>query len=289
MFPKLSAAQLERLDAFGERTRTRESEVLIESGDRYQRIFAVLSGSLDIVMPGVSGETPITQLTSGDFSGEIGSLRGSSSFVRTRVREPGEVIAIPVENLRRLVQTDAELSELFMRAFILRRMGLQEVHQGDVVLIGSRHSPDTLRVRQFLERNVVPYTSLDTSSDADAVICLEQFRVPKDELPIVLCRDRVLRRPDNEQIAECLGMNPQIDPSVVRDLVVVGAGSAGLAAAVYAASEGLSVLVLETMASGGQAGTSSKIENYLGFPRRASPGRPSRAARSSRRRSSAPR
>ena len=266
MFPKLSPDQLERLDAFGERSLTRATEVLVESGDRYRRIVAVISGSLDVVMPGVAGETPITQLTSGDFSGEIGALRGSSSFVRTRVREPGEVISIPVENLRRLIQTDAELSEIFMRAFILRRMGLQEIHQGDVVLIGSKDSPDTLRVRQFLERNVIPYTSLDTASDGDAVTCLEQFRVGTDELPIVLCRDRVLRRPDNEQIAECLGMNPQIDTSVVRDVVVVGAGPAGLAAAVYAASEGLSVLVLETMASGGQAGTSSKIENYLGFP-----------------------
>jgi thioredoxin reductase (NADPH) len=182
------------------------------------------------------------------------------------VSEPGEVISIPVDGLRRLVQTDAELSEIFMRAYILRRMGLREARQGDVALIGSPVSAHALRVRQFLERNVVPYSSFDAAGDPDAAALLEQFRVGMDELPIVLCRDRILRNPTNEQIADCLGMNPQIDESVVRDVVVIGAGPAGLAAAVYAASEGLRVLVLETMAPGGQAGTSSRIENYLGFP-----------------------
>ena len=126
MFPKLTPAQLTRLDSYGERTRTQESEVLIESGDRYRRIVAVISGSLEVVIPGAGAETPITQLTVGDFTGEMSALRGSKSFVRTRVREAGEVISIPVENLRRLIQTDAELSEIFMRAYILRRMGLRE-------------------------------------------------------------------------------------------------------------------------------------------------------------------
>jgi thioredoxin reductase (NADPH) len=266
MFPKLTPAQLSRLDSYGQRMRTLDAQVLIESGERYARIVAVISGSIDVVMPGISGETPITQLTEGDFTGEMSALRGSSSYVRIRVHEPGEVISIPVDNLRRLVQTDAELSEIFMRAYILRRMGLRESQHGDVVLIGSRESPHSLRVRQFLERNAVPYTSLDAGSDGDAVALLEQFQVDTSELPIVLCRDKILRNPGNEEIAECLGMNPQIDESVVRDLVVIGAGPAGLAAAVYAASEGLRVLVLETMGPGGQAGTSSRIENYLGFP-----------------------
>jgi thioredoxin reductase (NADPH) len=254
------------LGAVGERARTREMEILIDSGERYRRIVVVLSGTLDVVIPGVSGETPITQLTVGDFTGEMSTLRGSSSFVRTRVSEPGDIISVPVENLRKLIQTDAELSELFMRAFILRRMGLLETHQGDVLLIGSDDSPDMLRVRQFLERNVIPYSCYDSDSDGDAIALLDQFGVSRNELPIVLCRDKILRRPGNEQIVECLGINPQVDETVVRDLVVVGAGPAGLAAAVYAASEGLRVLVLETMAPGGQAGTSSKIENYLGFP-----------------------
>jgi thioredoxin reductase (NADPH) len=196
MFPKLTPAQLARLDAFGERASTHDAEVLVESGERYSRIVAVLSGSIDVVIPGLSGETPITQLSGGDFTGEMSALRGSSSFVRVRVREPGEVISIPVDSLRRLVQTDAELSEIFMRAYILRRMGLREARQGDVVLVGSPDSPHALRVRQFLERNVVPYTSFDAVGDPDAAALLEQFRVGKEDVPIVLCRDQILRNPD---------------------------------------------------------------------------------------------
>ncbi len=267
MFPKLTPAQLARLDAYGQRLRTTNSEVITQSGERYARIVAVLSGSIEVVHPGLAGETPITQLTRGDFTGEMSALRGSASFVRARVREPGEVISITPENLRRLVQADAELSEIFMRAYILRRMRLMEGAQhGDVVLVGFRSSSPTLRVRQFLSRNSVPYVSLDPNIDGDAATLFEQFHVGVHELPVVLCRGKVLRNPANEEIAECLGMNPQIDTAFVRDLIVIGAGPAGLAAAVYAASEGLRVLVLETMGPGGQAGASSKIENYLGFP-----------------------
>lgn len=266
MFPKLSAVQLSRLDVYGQRTRTQSAEVITQSGERYTRIVAVLSGSIDVVRPGLNGETPITQLTRGDFTGEMSALRGSSSFVRLRVREAGEVISITPENLRRVVQADAELSEIFMRAYILRRMGLMETPQGDVVLVGFHDSSSNLRVRQFLGRNSVPYVSLDPNSDGDAATLLEQFHVRSDELPVVLCRDKILRNPKNEELAECLGMNPQIDTELVHDLIVIGAGPAGLAAAVYAASEGLRVLVLETMGPGGQAGASSKIENYLGFP-----------------------
>ena len=266
MFPKLTAVQLGRLGAYGQRVQTHGSEILIESGQRYPGIVAVLSGSLDVMRPGIAGETPITVLTDGDFSGEMSALRGSASFVRIRVREAGEVISIPLDNLRRLVQTDAELSEIFMRAFILRRMGLMESEQGDVALIGDPDSSSTLRARQFLRRNAVPFLTLDPGSDGDVAALLEQLKLSKDELPVVLCRGKILRNPDNETLAECLGMNPQVDISEVRDLVVIGAGPAGLAAAVYAASEGLRVMVLETMSPGGQAGTSSKIENYLGFP-----------------------
>jgi thioredoxin reductase (NADPH) len=266
MFPKLTPAQLSRLDAYGERVQTRDSELLVDSGERYSRIVAVLSGSIDVLRPGLSGETTVTQLTAGDFSGEMSALRGSASFVRIRVREAGEAISIPVDNLRRLVQADAELSEIFMRAYILRRMGLMETEQGDVGLIGFPESSSMLRVRQFLRRNAVPFFSLDAGSDSDAATLLEQLHIGLDELPVVLCRGRILRNPGNEDLAECLELNPLIDESMVRDLVVIGAGPAGLAAAVYAASEGLRVLILETMAPGGQAGASSKIENYLGFP-----------------------
>jgi thioredoxin reductase (NADPH) len=266
MFPKLTPIQLSRLEAYGQRGRTREGDVLVESGARYRSIVAVLSGSVDIVRSSLAGEAAVTMLTDGDFSGEMSALRGSASYVRIRVREAGEAITIPVDNLRRLVQADAELSEIFMRAFILRRMALMESEQGDVIFIGVANSSSTLRVRQFLGRNAVPYVSLDADADGDAAALLEQFRVARDELPVVLCRGKILSNPDNESLAECLAMNPEIDESLVRDMIVIGAGPAGLAAAVYAASEGLRVLALETVAPGGQAGSSSKIENYLGFP-----------------------
>ncbi len=267
MFPKLTPAQTGRLEAYGRRMRIRAGEVLAEPGDRYGRLLVVLSGAIEIVLPGIAGETPVTIHTAGDFAGEMSALRGAGGTVRARVSEAGEVIAIEREDLRRLVQADAELSELFMRAFILRRMGLISAEQGDVILIGSSHSADTLRLRQFLGRNGFPYVSIDVDRDPDVAALLERFQVGIDEVPVVICRgEQVLRNPSNEGIAECLRMNPEIDDAAVRDLIVIGAGPAGLAAAVYGASEGLDVLVLETTAPGGQAGTSSKIENYLGFP-----------------------
>ena len=267
MFPKLTPAQVERLAAYGKRERIRAGEVLAEPGDRYGRLLVVLSGAIEIVLPGIDGEMLLTVHTAGDFAGEMSALRGAGVAARVRVRDDGEVIAIEQEDLRRLVQADAELSELFMRAFILRRMGLISAQQGDVILIGSSHSAATLRLRQFLGRNGFPYVSVDVDRDPDVAAMLERFHVGIDEVPVVVCRGEVvLRNPSNESLAECLRMNPEIDHSTVRDLIVIGAGPAGLAAAVYGASEGLDVLVLETTAPGGQAGTSSKIENYLGFP-----------------------
>jgi thioredoxin reductase (NADPH) len=248
MFPKLTPAQLTRIEAYGEKVRIRAPDLLIESGERYDRIVVVLSGSIEVVRPGLSGEGLITALSRGDFTGEMSALRGSASLVRIRVLEDGEAIAISHESLRRLVQTDSELSELFMRAFILRRMGLIASQQGDVVLVGSRDSAPTLRVEQFLDRNGLPHVCLDVNRDPDVAALLERFHVGIDDVPVVICRgEQVLKNPGNEEIAACLRMNPQIDDEVVRDLVVIGAGSAGLAAAVYAASEGLSVLVLETL------------------------------------------
>ncbi|HTO50270.1 MAG TPA: FAD-dependent oxidoreductase [Burkholderiales bacterium] len=267
MFPKLTPAQIDRLEAYGKRLRIRAGELLTEPGDRHARILVVLSGAIEVVLPGIAGETPVTVHTAGSFGGEMSALRGAGSSVRARVREDGEVIAIEHAGLLRVVQNDAELSELFMRAFILRRMGLIQAQQGDVVLIGSSHSAATLRLRQFLGRNGFPYASLDVDRDPDVAALLERFQVGVDEVPVVICRgEAVLRNPTNEQLVECLRMNPEFDHETVRDLIVIGAGPSGLAAALYGASEGLDVLVLETTAPGGQAGTSSKIENYLGFP-----------------------
>ena len=267
MFPKLTPEQIARLEGYGQRMRIRAGEVLVEPGDRYGRLLVVLSGAIEIVLPGIDGETLVTVHTAGGFAGEISALRGAGAAVRARVRDDGEVITIEHERLRHLVQADAELSELFMRAFILRRMGLIQAERGDLILVGSSHSAATLRLRQFLGRNSFPYVSVDVDRDSEVAALLERFQIGVDEVPVVICGgDAVLKNPTNEQLAECLRMNPEVDDAVVRDLVVIGAGPAGLAAAVYGASEGLDVLVLETTAPGGQAGTSSRIENYLGFP-----------------------
>jgi thioredoxin reductase (NADPH) len=179
----------------------------------------------------------------------------------------GEVIEVDREHLLGLVQTDNELSELIMRAFILRRVELIAHGLGDVVLVGSNHCAGTLRVKEFLTRNGHPYLYIDLDRDADVQDLLDRFRITATDVPVVICRGEVvLRNPTNQQIANCLGFNEAIDQTHIHDVVIVGAGPAGLAAAVYGASEGLDVLVLETKAPGGQAGSSSKIENYLGFP-----------------------
>jgi thioredoxin reductase (NADPH) len=266
MFPRLTAAQIARLEPHGHRVETQAGQILAEPGQRHSSLMVVISGSLDVSLAGTpSGH--ITVLTPGEFSGEISTLRGITGFVRISVIEPGTLLVLDAESLRNVVQTDAELSEMFMRAFILRRMGLIASGQGDVMLLGSRHSGHTLRLREFLTRNAYPFAAVDIESDPGVQDLLERFHVQPDELPVVICRgEKVLRRPRNRDIVECLGMNPQMDLSKLRDVIVVGAGPAGLSAAVYAASEGLDVLVVEVMAPGGQAGSSSKIENYLGFP-----------------------
>jgi thioredoxin reductase (NADPH) len=266
-FPTLTAAQIARLAAHGARVAVPEGKILAEPGDRHRKLFVVLSGSIEIVRPTLQGEQLLVVLTAGQFTGEMSTLRGVGSLARARVREAAELLAIPDDQLRAVVQTDAILSELFMRAFILRRVALVAAQQGDLILIGSRHSAGTLRLQQFLTRNAYPYVNLDIETDSGVQALLDRFHVTVDDIPIVICRgDTIAKNPTNEQLAECLGMNPQIDCKTVRDLVVIGAGPAGLAAAVYAASEGLNVLVLETNAPGGQAGSSSRIENYLGFP-----------------------
>jgi thioredoxin reductase (NADPH) len=267
VFPKLTPGQIERLEAHGQRTATRAGEVLVEPGDRHHALLVVLSGSLEVALPGMRGEELLTVLVPGDFSGEMSTLRGVAGFTRIRARESGAVLEIDEESLRDVVQTDAELSEILMRAFILRRMGLVASGQADAMLLGSRHSAATLGLRKFLTRNAYPYVSVDVDTDSDVQELLDRFQVAMDDIPVLIGRcGRVFRNPSIQQVAEFLQMNPAIDDAAIHDLVVVGAGPAGLAAAVYAASEGLDVLVVEATAPGGQAGTSSRIENYLGFP-----------------------
>jgi thioredoxin reductase (NADPH) len=266
MFPHLTPLQIARLSAHGRKAVIEKGQVLAEPGDRLP-MYVLLSGSIEIVQPTLTGETLIVVHTAGSFSGDVGTLRGISAVVRMRVREGGEVLVIDEARLRTIFQSDSELSELFMRAFILRRVALISTQSSDVVLLGSTRSAGTLRLQQFLTRNTYPFVNLDIDNDTSVRDLLERFHVKVEDIPVVVCRGSVvLKNPSNEEVAACLGMNQQIDDDRVRDVVVVGAGPAGLAAGVYAASEGLDVLVLETGTPGGQAGSSSKIENYLGFP-----------------------
>lgn len=266
-FPTLTPAQIERLAPRGRVRRVERDEILVDAGARNVRVFIVRTGRVEIVQPAGKAEKPVGVLRPGQFSGEIGILSGQRILVRLRATEAGEVIEIDREPLMELLQTDAVLGEVFMRAFILRRVELVSRRVGDVVLLGSDHSHGTLRIKEFLTRNGYPYSYVDLDHDAGARDLLEHFHIAVDEVPVLICRGKVvLRNPANEEIADCLGFNESIDQTRLRDVVIVGAGPAGLAAAVYAASEGLDVLVVEANAPGGQAGASSKIENYLGFP-----------------------
>ena len=266
MFPTLTSAQQARIAAHG-RVRQVPGETLVEPDDHTTKFFVVISGHLNIVRTSGDAEDVVAAIAPGTFTGELNILSGRRGLVRIRAGEPGEVIEIHREQLLALVQTDSELSEIFMRAFILRRLELIARGIGDAVLIGSSHSLGTLRIKEFLTRNGHPYSYIDLDRDADVQDLLDRFNVAVTDLPVLICRGQVvLRNPANQQIADCLGFNEGIDQTQLRDLVIVGAGPAGLAAAVYGASEGLDVLVLESNSPGGQAGSSSKIENYLGFP-----------------------
>jgi len=267
VFPTLTPAQVARVAAHGRVRRVDQGDVLVEAGQQTARFFVVTEGLIEVVRPIGAAEDSVALFRPGQFTGEVNVLSGRRGFGRVRAAEPGEVIEVDRENLLTLVQTDSELSEILMRAFLLRRVQLIARGLGDVVLVGSTHCAGTLRIKEFLTRNGHPHTYLDLDRDAGVQDLLDRFRVGVADIPVVICRCTVvLRNPTNQQIAECLGFNDAIDRTHLRDLVVVGAGPAGLAAAVYAASEGLDVLVLESTAPGGQAGASSRIENYLGFP-----------------------
>jgi thioredoxin reductase (NADPH) len=271
MFPLLSDAQLARLHAFGEPRQVQAGEILFELGDTSHGIFVVLSGSLEIIAvssnaPG-SEESVLRVASRGSFTGEINLLSGRRSLVRCRAREASSLLEIGRANLQRILQTDPTLGEIFLRAFLLRRVYLVAHSVGDALLIGSSHSADTLRLRAFLSRNGHPHTYVDVERDPDVQAILDQFDVRVTDIPVLICRgELVLRNPSNAEAAECFGLNAGIDEGEVYDLIVVGAGPSGLAAAVYGASEGLNVLVIESNAPGGQAGSSSRIETYLGFP-----------------------
>jgi thioredoxin reductase (NADPH) len=267
VFPMLTPAQMTRIASHGQVRRTHAGEILFEAGDDAPSFFVIVDGVVEIVQAVPEGEVLVVAHGPREFTGETNMISGRRSLVRARVSEAGEVVELEREALLRLIQTDAELSELLLRAFILRRVELIAHGRGDVVVLGSVHCAGTLRVREFLTRNGHPYSYVDLDRDSTVQELLDHFRVEPKDVPVLICRGEVvLRSPSNREIAETLGLHAAIDPVQLRDVVVVGAGPSGLAAAVYAASEGLDVLVVETSSPGGQAGSSSRIENYLGFP-----------------------
>ena len=267
LFPKLNDAQIARIAQRAERRPIRRNEVLWEVGAPRMGFYVILSGSIEIVQPLPGREESITVQGPREFTGDVDLIFGHPAVVGARAGEDGEVLALERQGLLALVQTDPELSDLFLRTFLQRRAFLLAHGKGDAVLVGSRHSGDTLRIRDFLSRNGRPYTYLDVESDPGVQDLLERFGLRPEDLPALIVRGKLLlRRPSNLEIAEHFGFSSAVEEDKLHDVVVVGAGPAGLTAAVYAASEGLDVLVLETHAPGGQAGTSSRIENYLGFP-----------------------
>jgi thioredoxin reductase (NADPH) len=259
--------QIARIEPHGRRRKVETGEVLGEAGEPVTRIWVVVSGRLDLDRPPRWAGEELPTFGEGMFTGERSILAGGRFLARIQASTPGEVIEVGREALLELIRTDPELSDIFLRAFILRRLQLIDQNFGDVQLLGSNHCQGSLQIREFLTRNGHPYRFVDLDTDADSQAMLDQFHVTAGDIPVVICRGSiVLRNPTIQQVADCLGLNPTIDRTAVCDLVIIGAGPAGLGAAVYAASEGLNVVMIEGNAPGGQAGTSSRIENYLGFP-----------------------
>jgi thioredoxin reductase (NADPH) len=265
--PILTDAQIARIGVLAKERQVIAGEILYEPNDPTPPVFLVLSGGLRIIALIGGEERTVTTYTAGQFSGELLMIAGRRSIYKCQVIEAGTLLELSAINLRSLIARDAELNEIFMKAFLARRVSLQEKGQGNVTVIGSRYSARTLAIRQFLGRDGHPFAYIDLDSDEAAQEFLDRFGIETADIPVVVCNGNiVLRNPAPKQLAAALGFNSQIDDTKVRDLIVVGAGPAGLAAAVYAASEGLDVLVIDSRAAGGQAGSSSKIENYLGFP-----------------------
>ena len=267
IFPTLTPTQIGRIALYGRTRSVKKGDVLSEQGDRNIPIFVVISGELETVCPSGVQETLVAMVPPGQFTGEVNTLSGRRAINRIRARDASEVIEVSRDQVLALVQTDEELSQTLMSAFTLRRRELFVQGLGDLTVVGSSQSADTLRIKEFLVRNGHPYAYVDLDRDGDVQRLLDRFHVSVLDAPVVICRgETVLRNPSNQEVADCAGFNQAVDQARVRDLVIVGAGPAGLAAAVYGASEGLDVLLLETYSPGGQAGSSSRIENYLGFP-----------------------
>ena len=252
---------------FGEVRSFAAGEALARVGEPAPGLMIILSGKVDVFQTHGGERSLIVTHETGSFMGELAQLGGRPALVDAIASEPVEVIVIPPAQLRALLIAEAELGERIMRALILRRMGLLETGAGGPIIVGRADNGDVLRLENFLSRNGHPHQRLDPETDSCGKVLIEKFSVAPDELPLVVCPNgKVLRNPTETELARCVGLISPLDPGPVHDVVVVGAGPAGLATAVYAASEGLSVLVLDCRAFGGQAGASARIENYLGFP-----------------------
>lgn len=267
-FPRLNDEMAARLVKYGVEETVPAGTVLFRRGDRRIDYFFVIEGCIEVYDLDKDGQPNIfTVHGPSQFTGEVDLFSERQVMVNGRTGADTRLIRVDPVGFRKLVSGEPDIGEIIMRAFILRRVGLIQSGQGGVILVGSSHAADTIRLRSFLIRNGYPYRLLDVDVDEDAVHMLDCLGVRPPECPVVVMPDRrVLRCPSTSQLADELGITILLDSDHVHDLAVIGAGPAGLAAAVYAASEGLDTLVLEALAPGGQAGTSSKIENYLGFP-----------------------
>ncbi|MGR3934190.1 FAD-dependent oxidoreductase [Streptomyces sp. BRA346] len=266
-YPRLSQAQIAFLAEHGERFRTEPGQVLVREGEQCAEFLVILSGSIEIVEAHGTPEERVLRVHGpGRFLGELGLLQGQVAFYTARARDPGEVLSLPIDWLRALVARDPILGDLILRAYLGRRALLVGAGAG-FRIIGSRYSPDTRRLREFAARNRLPHRWIDLESDEEAEALLRRFSVPPEETPIVIWRDQqVLRNPSNAELARLIGLSPPSAEETRSDLIIIGSGPAGLAAAVYGASEGLTTALLDAIAAGGQASTSSLIENYFGFP-----------------------
>jgi thioredoxin reductase (NADPH) len=268
MFPTLAPADIERLARFGEPRSYAAGERILTAGEVAPGLIVLLSGKAEVTQGRGLGR-PETIVTYGphQFIGELAQLSARPSLVNAEALEPVEALVIASKKLRDLMVQEASLGERIMRALILRRVGLLESAASGPIIIGPSEHPDVLRLQNFLRRNGQPHRVLDSDSDSCATTLIERFHLESHHLPIVLCPNgKLLRNPGDNELARCIGLMRPIDATKLYDVAIVGAGPAGLAAAVYAASEGLSVIVLDCRAFGGQAGASSRIENYLGFP-----------------------
>ena len=265
-FPRLSDAQIAALDAQGQRRPIQPDDVLFAEGDRDCGFFVVLAGRVASVEGhGTPEERVIAVHGAGRFLGELSLLTGEGAWYSAVALDAGEVLAVPVARLRELVARDPAFGDLVLRAYLLRRSILIGLGAG-LRIVGSKYSPDTRRVRDFAARNRLPYRWLDLEADPSAEAVAAQFGVTPQDTPLVIVHGRLLRNPSNAELAAAIGLPAPSEPQASCDLLVVGSGPAGLSAAVYGASEGMRVIVLDATAAGGQAGTSSRIENYLGFP-----------------------